>query len=100
MYFLSIQTKVFWGSVSNKFDCDSFQFVLHPLQLVKAIVQYGGDKSRGTDLFGQDNPMARTRRFFKGLKVSEQNSDKVMYPSHIFMQYDFCNLGMHPQLQK
>ncbi|XP_041465659.1 vacuolar protein sorting-associated protein 45-like [Lytechinus variegatus] len=39
--------------------------------LVKSIIQYGGEKSRGTDLFGQDNPMARTRRFFKGLKDVE-----------------------------
>ncbi|XP_072166746.1 vacuolar protein sorting-associated protein 45-like [Diadema setosum] len=52
-------------------------------RLVKAIVQYGGEKLRGTDLFGQDNPMARTRRFFKGLKDVEN-----IYTQHRPLVYE------------
>ncbi|XP_033634914.1 vacuolar protein sorting-associated protein 45-like [Asterias rubens] len=40
-------------------------------RLVRAVVEYGGERSRGTDLFGQNNPISRTRRFFKGLKGVE-----------------------------
>ena len=40
------------------------------LKLVSAIIEYGGRKSRGSDLFGSTDPVAFTKRFLKGLKVS------------------------------
>jgi len=43
------------------------------LQLVTALIQYGGRNVRGSDLFGQNKtPLSLTRRFFKGLKVSKR----------------------------
>mgnify|MGYP000119659130 FL=1 len=38
-------------------------------QLVSAILEYGGRKARGGDLFGTTDPVAFTKRFLKGLKV-------------------------------
>ncbi|KAH3840997.1 hypothetical protein DPMN_114455 [Dreissena polymorpha] len=39
--------------------------------LVSAILEYGGKKTRGSDLFGSTDPVAFTKRFFKGLKGVE-----------------------------
>lgn len=51
------------------------------LHLVRKIVEYGGERSRGGDLFGQENTIAKTKRFFKGLKGVEniytQHTPKV-----------------------
>ena len=37
--------------------------------MVPAVLEYGGQKSRGSDLFGSDTPIAITKKFLKGLKV-------------------------------
>ena len=38
-------------------------------QMVQAILDYGGRKARGSDLFGNQDPVAITKRLLKGLKV-------------------------------
>ncbi|PIK61141.1 putative vacuolar protein sorting-associated protein 45 [Apostichopus japonicus] len=41
-------------------------------QMVRRVVEYGGGRSRsGADLFGQENTISKTKRFFKGLKGVE-----------------------------
>ena len=35
------------------------------LQLVYPMLDYGGARARGSDLFGDDDPVAVTKRFFK-----------------------------------
>ena len=42
------------------------------LEFVNRICNYGGCKSRETDLFSNQNPMAITKRILKGFKVSER----------------------------
>ena len=37
-------------------------------RLVPMVLDYGGVKARGADLFGGEHPMAITKKFFKGLK--------------------------------
>ena len=49
------------------FLCNDILFVT--FQLVSAVLEYGGRKARGSDLFGSGDPVAFTKRFFKGLKV-------------------------------
>ncbi|XP_045216562.1 vacuolar protein sorting-associated protein 45-like [Mercenaria mercenaria] len=39
--------------------------------LVSAVLEYGGRKARGSDLFGSTDPVAFTKRFLKGLKGVE-----------------------------
>lgn len=39
------------------------------LKLVPAVLEYGGRKARGSDLFGNQDAVAITKKFFKGLKV-------------------------------
>ncbi|XP_061162873.1 vacuolar protein sorting-associated protein 45-like [Saccostrea echinata] len=39
--------------------------------LVPAVLEYGGRKARGSDLFGNQDAVAMTKRFFKGLKGVE-----------------------------
>lgn len=46
---------------------------------MSAILEYGGRKARGCDLFGTQDPVAFTKRFLKGLKV--QNS--VVYMCNV-----------------
>lgn len=43
--------------------------VFAPLKLVPAVLEYGGRKARGSDLFGNQDAVAMTKKFFKGLKV-------------------------------
>lgn len=43
--------------------------VFSPLKLVPAVLEYGGRKARGSDLFGNQDAVAMTKKFFKGLKV-------------------------------
>ena len=38
--------------------------------MVQAVLDYGGKKSRGSDLFFTQDPIAITKRLFKGLKVT------------------------------
>ena len=38
-------------------------------QMVSAVVEYGGQKVRGNDLFENDTPIAMTKKFLKGLQV-------------------------------
>ena len=38
-------------------------------QMIPAVLDYGGQKVRTSDLFGNDTPIAMTKKFFKGLKV-------------------------------
>ncbi|XP_037082861.1 vacuolar protein sorting-associated protein 45-like [Pollicipes pollicipes] len=45
------------GGVSDKY-CN----------LVKAVLEYGGARARSSDLFGDADPVAVTKRFFKGVK--------------------------------
>lgn len=47
-------------------------------QLVQAILDYGGMKARGSDLFGSQDPVAITKKFLKGLKVCIK-SNGVLY---------------------
>lgn len=37
--------------------------------MVHAVIEFGGTKVRGTDLFGSETPIAMTKKFLKGLKV-------------------------------
>ena len=37
--------------------------------MVYAVLDYGGQKVRGSDLFGNETPIAMTKKFLKGLKV-------------------------------
>ena len=37
--------------------------------MVTAVLEYGGHKVRGSELFETDTPIAMTKKFFKGLKV-------------------------------
>ncbi|CAM9818880.1 unnamed protein product [Lampetra fluviatilis] len=37
-------------------------------QLVNSVLEYGGLRVRGSDLFGSQDPMSITKQFFKGLK--------------------------------
>ena len=39
--------------------------------MVPAILEYGGQKVRGSDLFEAETPIAMTKKFLKGLKVSD-----------------------------
>ncbi|EDV26408.1 uncharacterized protein TRIADDRAFT_22566 [Trichoplax adhaerens] len=38
---------------------------------IQAVLQYGGKKSRGSDIFGGNTPLSITKKFFKGLKGVE-----------------------------
>ena len=37
--------------------------------MVGMLLEYAGQKIRGSDLFGQETPIAMTKKFLKGLKV-------------------------------
>lgn len=39
-------------------------------QVIPAVLEYGGRKARGSDLFGNQDAVAITKKFFKGLKVN------------------------------
>ena len=39
--------------------------------MVLAVLEYGGHKARGSDLFGAETPIAMTKKFLKGLKGVE-----------------------------
>lgn len=39
--------------------------------MVGYIIDYGGQRRRGSDLFGTQSPMSMTKRFFKGMKGVE-----------------------------
>ena len=41
--------------------------------MVPAVLEYGGQKARGSDLFGNETPIAMTKKFLKGLKVGNGN---------------------------
>lgn len=43
--------------------------IIASLKLVPAVLEYGGRKARGSDLFGNQDAVAMTKKFFKGLKV-------------------------------
>ena len=45
------------------------QNIIASLKLVPAVLEYGGRKARGSDLFGNQDAVAMTKKFFKGLKV-------------------------------
>ena len=38
--------------------------------MVPGVVEYGGIKIRGSDLFETETPIAMTKKFLKGLKVT------------------------------
>ena len=38
--------------------------------MIPAALDYGGQRVRGSDLFDADTPIAMTKKFLKGLKVS------------------------------
>ncbi|XP_002734962.1 vacuolar protein sorting-associated protein 45-like [Saccoglossus kowalevskii] len=40
-------------------------------RMIKSLLDYGGNRARGSDLFGTKNPISQARRFFKGLKGVE-----------------------------
>ncbi|CAH1796939.1 unnamed protein product [Owenia fusiformis] len=40
-------------------------------RMVHSLLEYGGQKVRSSDLFGTENPIAFTKKFFKGLKGVE-----------------------------
>ena len=44
--------------------------IIASLKLVPAVLEYGGRKARGSDLFGNQDAVAMTKKFFKGLKVN------------------------------
>ncbi len=39
--------------------------------MVGLLLEYAGQKIRSSDLFGQETPIAMTKKFLKGLKVSD-----------------------------
>ena len=59
----------------NRILCTSFiclnlvKNIIASLKLVPAVLEYGGRKARGSDLFGNQDAVAMTKKFFKGLKV-------------------------------
>ena len=42
-------------------------------QMVQSLLDYGGKKARGSDLFGNQDAVAITKRLLKGLKVCFHN---------------------------
>lgn len=44
--------------------------------MVHAVLDYGGKKSRGSDLFGNQDIVSLTKKFFKGVKVKHINIRK------------------------
>ena len=38
--------------------------------MVHSVLEYGGQRVRGSDLFDTENPIAMTKKFLKGLKVT------------------------------
>lgn len=48
-----------------------------PAQLVSAVVEYGGKRARGSDLFSPKDAVAITKQFLKGLKVPWGNRDRL-----------------------
>lgn len=59
--------------------------------LVSSVLEYGGRKARGSDLFGSTDPVAFTKRFLKGLKGVEN-----VYTQHkplLFSVLDQCIKG-------
>lgn len=55
-----------------------------PAQLVSAVVEYGGKRVRGSDLFSPKDAVAITKQFLKGLKVprfhGETGTDSKLQP--------------------
>ena len=43
--------------------------IIFILQMVHAVLDYGGKKSRGSDLFGNQDIVSITKKFLKGVKV-------------------------------
>ncbi|XP_060073224.1 vacuolar protein sorting-associated protein 45-like [Ylistrum balloti] len=54
--------------------------------MVHAVLQYGGRKARGSDLFGNQDPVAITKRFLKGLKGVEN-----VYTQHKPLMYSIVD---------
>ncbi|XP_033749827.1 LOW QUALITY PROTEIN: vacuolar protein sorting-associated protein 45-like [Pecten maximus] len=54
--------------------------------MVHAVLQYGGRKARGSDLFGNQDPVAITKRFLKGLKGVEN-----VYTQHKPLMYSIID---------
>ncbi|OWF48430.1 vacuolar protein sorting-associated protein 45-like [Mizuhopecten yessoensis] len=54
--------------------------------MVHAVLQYGGRKARGSDLFGNQDPVAITKRFLKGLKGVEN-----VYTQHKPLMYSILD---------
>lgn len=55
-----------WNFVSR---ANSTLVLPPPVQLVSAVVEYGGKRVRGSDLFSPKDAVAITKQFLKGLKV-------------------------------
>ena len=49
--------------------CNFMMPALPGFQMVSSVLEYGGQKVRGNDLFGNDTPIAMTKKFLKGLQV-------------------------------
>ncbi|WAR00623.1 VPS45-like protein [Mya arenaria] len=62
---------------------------------VSAILEYGGRKARGSDLFGSTDPVAFTKRFLKGLKGVEN-----VYTQHKPLLYSILDQLMKSKLRE
>ena len=51
--------------------------------MVPAVLAYGGQKVRGSDLFGSETPIAMTKKFLKGLKVCVIHAARVLYMYYV-----------------
>ena len=47
--------------------------------MVPAVLEYGGQKVRGSDLFETETPIAMTKKFLKGLKVSSAKNSHYLF---------------------
>ena len=60
------------------------------MQLLRAILEFGGRSKRTSELFETATPLSMTRKFFKGLKVSCLSISQHLIISHAV--YGFSSL--------
>ena len=65
----------------------NFTAFLPVFQMVSAVLEYGGQRVRGNDLFENDTPIAMTKKFLKGLQVTLSGGSAVfMMEPNIMLQ--------------
>ncbi|XP_070542177.1 vacuolar protein sorting-associated protein 45-like isoform X2 [Ptychodera flava] len=64
-------------------------------RMIRQLLEYGGTKARGSDLFGQKNPISQARKFFKGLKGVEN-----IYTQHTPLLQEILDLLIKGKLKE